>query len=159
MENFVETRSPALVSRNLSLGRVGKKQREIFVRCLLSFNVIKKKKKLCSQEKSHPARWYCTLCGTKMMTERCLTDPANTNCSTLFAEGKVEVSRDGKYLSTLAPGKVLGELAILYNCKRTATITAATDCQLWAIDRQCFQTIMMRTGLSRQAEYTDFLKR
>jgi cGMP-dependent protein kinase len=77
----------------------------------------------------------------------------------LLSEGKVEVSRDGKYLSTLAPGKVLGELAILYNCKRTATITAATDCQLWAIDRQCFQTIMMRTGLSRQAEYTDFLKR
>ncbi|XP_015437704.1 PREDICTED: cGMP-dependent protein kinase, isozyme 2 forms cD5/T2 [Dufourea novaeangliae] len=73
-------------------------------------------------------------------------------------EGKVEVSRDGKYMSTLAPGKVLGELAILYNCKRTATITAASDCQLWAIDRQCFQTIMMRTGLSRQAEYTDFLK-
>ncbi|CAD6208164.1 GSCOCG00010420001-RA-CDS [Cotesia congregata] len=75
-----------------------------------------------------------------------------------YREGKVEVSRDGKYLSTLAPVKVLGELAILYNCKRTATITAATDCQLWAIDRQCFQTIMMRTGLSRQAEYTDFLK-
>ncbi|XP_076679121.1 cGMP-dependent protein kinase for isoform X1 [Andrena cerasifolii] len=76
----------------------------------------------------------------------------------VMEEGKVEVSRDGKYLSTLAPGKVLGELAILYNCKRTATITAATDCQLWAINRQCFQTIMMRTGLSRQAEYTDFLK-
>ncbi|XP_053983124.1 cGMP-dependent protein kinase, isozyme 2 forms cD4/T1/T3A/T3B isoform X1 [Hylaeus volcanicus] len=76
----------------------------------------------------------------------------------VMEEGKVEVSRDGKYMSTLAPGKVLGELAILYNCKRTATITAATDCQLWAIDRQCFQTIMMRTGLSRQAEYTDFLK-
>ncbi|XP_015110942.1 cGMP-dependent protein kinase, isozyme 2 forms cD5/T2 isoform X2 [Diachasma alloeum] len=73
-------------------------------------------------------------------------------------EGKVEVSRDGKYLSTLAPGKVLGELAILYNCKRTATITAATDCRLWGIDRSSFQTIMMRTGLSKQAEYTDFLK-
>ncbi|XP_025155558.1 cGMP-dependent protein kinase, isozyme 2 forms cD4/T1/T3A/T3B isoform X3 [Harpegnathos saltator] len=80
--------------------------------------------------------------------------------STVFVmeEGKVKVSRDGKYLSTLAPGKVLGELAILYNCKRTATITAATDCQLWAIERPCFQTIMMKTGLSRQAEYTDFLK-
>jgi hypothetical protein len=34
----------------------------------------------------------------------------------------VEVSRENKYLSTLAPGKVFGELAILYNCKRTATI-------------------------------------
>nr|XP_012232557.1 PREDICTED: cGMP-dependent protein kinase, isozyme 2 forms cD5/T2 [Linepithema humile] len=86
----------------------------------------------------------------------CITDVITDQY--FFSEGKVEVSRDGKYLSTLQHGKVLGELAILYNCKRTATITAATDCQLWAIDRQCFQTIMMRTGLSRQAEYTDFLK-
>lgn len=76
----------------------------------------------------------------------------------VMEEGRVEVSRENKYLSTLAPGKVLGELAILYNCKRTATIKAATDCKLWAIERQCFQTIMMRTGLIRQAEYTDFLK-
>ncbi|XP_049876464.1 cGMP-dependent protein kinase, isozyme 2 forms cD5/T2 isoform X1 [Pectinophora gossypiella] len=74
------------------------------------------------------------------------------------SEGRVEVSRENKYLSTMAPGKVFGELAILYNCKRTATIKAATDCRLWAIERQCFQTIMMRTGLIRQAEYTDFLK-
>lgn len=76
----------------------------------------------------------------------------------VLEEGKVEVSRENRYLSTLAPGKVLGELAILYNCKRTATIKAATDCKLWSIERPCFQTIMMRTGLIRQAEYTDFLK-
>ncbi|XP_046673110.1 cGMP-dependent protein kinase, isozyme 2 forms cD4/T1/T3A/T3B isoform X5 [Homalodisca vitripennis] len=76
----------------------------------------------------------------------------------VMEEGRVEVSRESKYLSTLAPGKVFGELAILYNCKRTATIKAASDCKLWAIERQCFQTIMMRTGLIRQAEYTDFLK-
>ncbi|VVC26740.1 Protein kinase, ATP binding site,AGC-kinase, C-terminal,Protein kinase domain,cGMP-dependent protein [Cinara cedri] len=73
-------------------------------------------------------------------------------------EGRVEVSRENKYLSTMTSGKVFGELAILYNCKRTATIKAATDCKLWAIERQCFQTIMMRTGLIRQTEYTDFLK-
>lgn len=69
------------------------------------------------------------------------------------------MSREGKYLSTLSGAKVLGELAILYNCQRTATITANTDCKLWAIERQCFQTIMMRTGLIRQAEYTEFLRR
>ncbi|CAB3371559.1 Hypothetical predicted protein [Cloeon dipterum] len=84
--------------------------------------------------------------------------PPATEHPSRSSEGRVEVSRDEKYLSTLAPGKVFGELAILYNCKRTATIKAATDCKLWAIDRQCFQTIMMRTGLIRQAEYTDFLK-
>lgn len=76
----------------------------------------------------------------------------------VMEEGRVEVSRENKYLSTMTSGKVFGELAILYNCKRTATIKAATDCKLWAIERQCFQTIMMRTGLIRQTEYTDFLK-
>jgi hypothetical protein len=44
-----------------------------------------------------------------------------------------------------------------YQC--VLCVAAATDCKLWAIERQCFQTIMMRTGLIRQAEYTDFLKR
>ncbi|KAH8352366.1 hypothetical protein KR084_003643 [Drosophila pseudotakahashii] len=76
----------------------------------------------------------------------------------VMEDGRVEVSREGKYLSTLSGAKVLGELAILYNCQRTATITAISECNLWAIERQCFQTIMMRTGLIRQAEYSDFLK-
>jgi cGMP-dependent protein kinase 1 len=40
----------------------------------------------------------------------------------IFSEGRVEVSRENKYLSTMTSGKVFGELAILYNCKRTATI-------------------------------------
>ena len=39
-----------------------------------------------------------------------------------LSEGKVEVSKDAKYLSTMNPGTVFGELAILYNCKRTATV-------------------------------------
>ena len=55
-------------------------------------------------------------------------------------------------------GKVFGELAILYNCKRTATVTAALDVKLWAIERSKFQTIMMRRGLIRQTEHTAFLR-
>lgn len=45
----------------------------------------------------------------------------NVTCF-VFTEGRVEVSRENKYLSTMTSGKVFGELAILYNCKRTATI-------------------------------------
>ncbi|CAG0916781.1 unnamed protein product [Notodromas monacha] len=71
----------------------------------------------------------------------------------VMEEGKVEVSKDNKFLSVLPPGKVFGELAILYNCK------PSTDCKLWAVERQCFQTIMMRTGLIRQNEYLAFLKK
>merc|ERR1712088_1247405 len=76
----------------------------------------------------------------------------------VMEEGKVEVSRDGKMLSMMVSGKLFGELAILYNCKRTATIKAATNCKLWAIDRASFQTIMMRSGLEKQTKYTAFLK-
>lgn len=37
-------------------------------------------------------------------------------------EGMVEVSKHGKLLTTMGPGRVFGELAILYNCTRTASI-------------------------------------
>uniref|UniRef100_A0A8D3DZ94 cGMP-dependent protein kinase n=1 Tax=Scophthalmus maximus TaxID=52904 RepID=A0A8D3DZ94_SCOMX len=76
----------------------------------------------------------------------------------VLEEGKVEVAKQGKKLCSIGPGKVFGELAILYNCTRTATVTALTDVRLWAIDRQGFQTIMMRTGLIKLSQYTDFLR-
>ncbi|XP_053367322.1 cGMP-dependent protein kinase 1 isoform X2 [Clarias gariepinus] len=76
----------------------------------------------------------------------------------VMEEGKVEVTKEGMKLCTMAPGKVFGELAILYNCTRTATVQTLTNVKLWAIDRQCFQTIMMRTGLIKHAEYMEFLK-
>lgn len=40
----------------------------------------------------------------------------------VMEEGKVEVTKESKFLCTLGPGKVFGELAILYNCTRTATV-------------------------------------
>src|SRR6218665_841008 len=37
-------------------------------------------------------------------------------------DGKVEVTKEGQKLSTMGSGKVFGELAVLYNCARTATV-------------------------------------
>uniref|UniRef100_W5MGZ0 cGMP-dependent protein kinase n=1 Tax=Lepisosteus oculatus TaxID=7918 RepID=W5MGZ0_LEPOC len=76
----------------------------------------------------------------------------------VMEDGKVEVTKEGMKLCTMGPGKVFGELAILYNCTRTATVKTLANVKLWAIDRQCFQTIMMRTGLIKHAEYMEFLK-
>ena len=38
------------------------------------------------------------------------------------ADGEFEIEVNGKVLGTLSSGKAFGELAILYNCRRTATI-------------------------------------
>uniref|UniRef100_A0A4W5KAJ5 cGMP-dependent protein kinase n=1 Tax=Hucho hucho TaxID=62062 RepID=A0A4W5KAJ5_9TELE len=84
--------------------------------------------------------------------------PVCSALSFFLADGKVEVTKESMKLCTMGPGKVFGELAILYNCTRTATVKTLTNVKLWAIDRQCFQTIMMRTGLIKHAEYMEFLK-
>lgn len=76
----------------------------------------------------------------------------------VMEDGRVEVTKDGQKLGTMTPGKVFGELAILYNCTRTASVRALSNCKLWAIDRQIFQSIMMKTGLQKQKDYMNFLK-
>ncbi|XP_018599526.1 cGMP-dependent protein kinase 1 isoform X1 [Scleropages formosus] len=76
----------------------------------------------------------------------------------VLEEGKVEVTKEGHKLCTMGPGKIFGELAVLYNCTRAATVTALTDIKLWTINRQCFQTIMMRTGLIRHSQHMEFLR-
>jgi cAMP-dependent protein kinase regulator len=47
-----------------------------------------------------------------------------------------------KYLKTYEPGEAFGELALLYNAPRAATITAKSDALLWELDRQTFNHIV-----------------
>uniref|UniRef100_A0A671MK69 cGMP-dependent protein kinase n=1 Tax=Sinocyclocheilus anshuiensis TaxID=1608454 RepID=A0A671MK69_9TELE len=76
----------------------------------------------------------------------------------VLAEGLLEVIQNGKLLGQMRPGTAFGELAILYNCKRTATVKAVTQSHIWALDRQTFQTIMMRSTQARHEEYFSFLR-
>uniref|UniRef100_A0A915IEC5 cGMP-dependent protein kinase n=1 Tax=Romanomermis culicivorax TaxID=13658 RepID=A0A915IEC5_ROMCU len=73
------------------------------------------------------------------------------------ADGELEVSKGGTTLGKMGPGKVFGELAILYNCTRTASVKALTDVRLWVLDRAVFQMITMRLGLQRHETLMQFL--
>ncbi|TMS37300.1 hypothetical protein L596_004260 [Steinernema carpocapsae] len=75
----------------------------------------------------------------------------------VIAEGQLQVSREGQVLGTMGPGTVMGELAILYNCTRTASVQAKTDAQLWVLDRSVYQMITMRLGMERHTQLMTFL--
>ena len=46
------------------------------------------------------------------------------------------------FLKTYQPGEGFGELALLYNCPRAATITAKSDSVVWRLDRETFNNIV-----------------
>uniref|UniRef100_A0A0K0FBR6 cGMP-dependent protein kinase n=1 Tax=Strongyloides venezuelensis TaxID=75913 RepID=A0A0K0FBR6_STRVS len=77
----------------------------------------------------------------------------------VIGEGQLEVSRENQVLSTIGPGIVMGELAILYNCTRTASVRALSDVLLWVLDRHVFQMITMRMGMERHNQLMNFLKK
>ena len=76
----------------------------------------------------------------------------------MSSQGEYEVIKDGKVLGRLGMAKAFGELAILYNCKRTASIKALTPGEVWTLDRGVFQQIMMQTGMKKIEEKLNFLK-
>lgn len=56
----------------------------------------------------------------------------------LIVEGSVDVSIGGEFVRTMRAGDSFGEIALLRDLPRTATVTAATDVDLFAIERDDF---------------------
>jgi cGMP-dependent protein kinase len=61
-------------------------------------------------------------------------------------------------VATIQEGKIFGELALLYNCRRTASAKTKSDCTVFQLDRRYFQTIVQSTGAERDAVKFDMLK-
>uniref|UniRef100_A0A8C5UEW8 cGMP-dependent protein kinase n=1 Tax=Malurus cyaneus samueli TaxID=2593467 RepID=A0A8C5UEW8_9PASS len=76
----------------------------------------------------------------------------------VLKEGSLEVFQQNKLLSSIPVWTAFGELAILYNCTRTASVKAITNVKTWALDREVFQNIMRVTAQTRQEQYRNFLR-
>ena len=50
-------------------------------------------------------------------------------------------------------------MALLYNCKRTATVTTKTTVSLWALEREIFQHIVRSAGEERDKERLNLLSK
>jgi len=56
------------------------------------------------------------------------------------------------------PGGVFGELALLYNCPRAATIRTISDCVLWSIDRETFNHLVKDAAARKRDLYDTFIQ-
>ena len=70
-----------------------------------------------------------------------------------------KIKDEVKFLKNYEKGEVFGELALLYNCTRAATVTATEDCQLWKLDRETFHHIVKDASIKKREKYEDFLSK
>ncbi|KAL4945202.1 hypothetical protein BDV06DRAFT_219592 [Aspergillus oleicola] len=75
--------------------------------------------------------------------------------------GSVQPGPDGmgNKISTIGPGGSFGELALMYNAPRAATIVSVdSKSTLWALDRVTFRRILMDSAFQRRRMYEAFLE-
>ena len=65
----------------------------------------------------------------------------------------------GSKVNTIGPGGSFGELALMYNAPRAATvISTEPSSTLWALDRVTFRRILMDSAFQRRRMYESFLE-
>mmetsp|Transcript_86226 Transcript_86226/g.155316 ORF Transcript_86226/g.155316 Transcript_86226/m.155316 type:complete len:445 (+) Transcript_86226:169-1503(+) len=63
-----------------------------------------------------------------------------------------------KVVKKCGQGDVFGELALLYNCPRAASVQATESAVVWELDRATFNHIVRDASSKRREEYEGFLK-
>lgn len=71
----------------------------------------------------------------------------------------LDSSTEPTWLKMYQPGdEAFGELALLYNAPRAATIIAKTASTLWQLDRNTFNHIVKDAAQNKRTKYEDFLQ-
>lgn len=83
-----------------------------------------------------------------------IVESGTLDCHKLFS-GNTEPT----HLLTYEPGGSFGELALLYNCPRAASIVANEDSVLYSVDRECFNNIVKDASIKKRNRYNEFLKK
>ncbi|VXB10377.1 MFS transporter [Aeromicrobium sp. 9AM] len=75
-----------------------------------------------------------------------LTEGDSSDRFFVIASGAVEVTQGGRLLRTEGPGEFFGEIGLLRDVPRTATVTAAADCEFLVVERADFLAAVSQLG-------------
>lgn len=64
----------------------------------------------------------------------------------------------GKQVFQYETGGSFGELALMYNCPRAATVRASTEGVLWRTDRETFRHIIIDSSAEKRRKFEEFLE-
>ncbi|KAJ9054506.1 hypothetical protein DSO57_1001509 [Entomophthora muscae] len=73
-------------------------------------------------------------------------------------QGAFDIFIHDRKVIEVHPGGSFGELALMYNTPRAATVKAVTDGTLWAVDRVTFRSIITDNTYRKRRLYESFLK-
>ena len=76
----------------------------------------------------------------------------------VIQEGNFDIIVDDKSVSTIGPGCCFGELALMYNTPRAATVQARERAKLWALDRFTFRKMLTNNIYHKRNLYLSFLR-
>lgn len=76
----------------------------------------------------------------------------------IVEKGTVDYLVNDTVVNTSSDGSSFGELALMYNSPRAATVIAKSDCIVWALDRMTFRRILLEGTAKKRSLYENFLK-
>ena len=97
--------------------------------------------------------------------ENVITQGENGDCLYIIEEGNLDCfkkfssTEEPKLVKKYQPGDSFGELALLYNAPRAATVKATTDVITWMLDRETFNHIVKDAAQKKREKYEEFLKK
>jgi cAMP-dependent protein kinase regulator len=109
----------------------------------------------------------CDAMGEKKCTkgEVVIKEGDEGDCLYVVAEGTLSCTKifkgntDPTFLKRYNPGEAFGELALLYNAPRAATISSDEDSLLYSLDRNTFNHIVKDAAIRKREKYETFLKK
>lgn len=96
--------------------------------------------------------------------ERCINQGDDGDFLFVIEDGKLNCvirQTDGseKVVKECGKNDVFGELALLYNCPRAASVESQEKCTLWQLDRDTFNHIVKEAAQKKRQRYDSFLSK